>query len=284
MELYIVDAFTHHIFKGNQAGVVLIEGEFPKPAVMQQIAAELKHSETAFVKTTGKDSFTIRYFTPVSEVDLCGHATLSAFFVLREEKHLDPGSYTARTGAGDLNILVEADSIWITMAKGRVLKKLSAQESKEVYKAYGLSLEDQPAGLEPWIVNTGLSDILLPVDSKKKLDHALQNKTEVMALSKRYGVVGIHMFFWTGKPEITAACRNFAPLFGIDEEAATGTSNGALTYYLSQKGLISAGDENTFLQGESMGEPSVIKSRVGKDKTIQIGGDAVISIRGTVNL
>lgn len=282
MELYIVDAFTEHIYGGNQAGVVLLDrtADFPDSVLMQQIAAELKHSETAFVKKIDSHLFDIRYFTPEGEVDLCGHATISAFTVLREEKALPGGRYTAKTAAGEIPVTIEPDCIWMGMAPGRFIKVFSDEEASDFYRAYGLSIDDKPAMFQPCIVSTGLPDILLPVGSTEKLTHAVQSKEEVIRLSQRYQVIGIHMYYPELSAQVTARCRNFAPLYGIDEEAATGTSNGALTYYLHSRGRISEQDENTFIQGESMGRPSIIKSRIGLDQEIYIGGSAVISIRG----
>jgi len=78
--------------------------------------------------------------------------------------------------------------------------------------------------------------------------------------------------------KVTAFCRNIAPLVGIDEECATGTSNGALTHYLKEYNIISAKDINSFRQGEAMQRASTILSRYKEDgMTIQVGGNAVIS-------
>ena len=76
MQLFIVDAFTAEPFHGNPAGVVLLSMQEPPPPVrfMQQLAAELRHSETVFVQPTGPRDFTLRYFTPAEEAALCGHA------------------------------------------------------------------------------------------------------------------------------------------------------------------------------------------------------------------
>ena len=80
-------------------------------------------------------------------------------------------------------------------------------------------------------------------------------------------------------------CRNFAPLYAIPEEAATGTSNGALTYYLYQYGLLKPDEENRFVQGEHMRKPSEILSCLsisdGVPK-IRIGGQAVITLSATL--
>lgn len=77
MKYYIVDAFTDKPFGGNPAGVVLLDGNsFPSETLMRQIAAELRYSETAFVRRDSGKEFTVRYFTPMAEVELCGHATI----------------------------------------------------------------------------------------------------------------------------------------------------------------------------------------------------------------
>ena len=81
MKVYVMDSFSDRIFGGNQAGVVLADKAL-EPAVMQQVAAELKHSETAFVWQT-EEGNRLRYFTPAGEVDLCGHATVAVFALLR---------------------------------------------------------------------------------------------------------------------------------------------------------------------------------------------------------
>ena len=84
MDLYIADGFTTQRFSGNPAGVALLGDEaFPAEEWMRALAGELKHSETAFVRRTGEREFHIRYFTPAEEVELCGHATIASFTVLR---------------------------------------------------------------------------------------------------------------------------------------------------------------------------------------------------------
>lgn len=284
MKLYIVDAFTTQRFSGNQAGVALLTSEEPEltDAFCQALAAELKHSETAFVRPTGPDSFRLRYFTPEGEVDLCGHATIAAFTTLREAEGLAPGTYRASTLAGELNIQVSGQAVWMDMAPPVEGRGFSPEETAELYAAYGLSTADCPEGFAPMVVSTGLQDILLPVSTAEALDRAEQDERAVTELSERYGVVGVHMFWPCLNGEATAHCRNFAPLYAIPEEAATGTSNGALTYYLYRRGKIPAGAENRFVQGEKMGKPSEILSRLieGPDGVkVQVGGRAVLTLR-----
>jgi len=285
MELFIVDAFTNELFGGNQAGVVLLEGSepFPEDRFMQKIASELRHSETVFVKASDSKTYRMKYFTPEGEVALCGHATVSAFTVLRNEKSLAPGAYFADTLAGRLNVRLEKELVWLETARGQLIRYLNEQECRDLYGAYGLSRQDCPPDLQPCIVSTGLPDVLLPVGDKNALENAVQNRDEIVRVSKRLSVVGVHMFYYCDSPQATAYCRNFAPLYGIDEESATGTSNASLTYYLGQAGLIEADRRNVFVQGERMGKPSVIFSRIASDGTISIGGNAVVSIKGCFN-
>lgn len=286
LKLYIVDAFTDHIFGGNQAGVTLLNSDdlFPADSMMQSVAAELKHSETAFVKQREPKTFELRYFTPEGEVPLCGHATISTFTVLREEKKISCGEYCAMTQSGKLSVSVEPDRIWLEMPAGEIIQTLSDEEAARVYATYHLPPSTQPVNLQPAIVRSGLADILLPVDNKAALDHANQNREAVIQLSRGFGLVGVHMFYCPPTGEITAYCRNFAPLFGIDEESATGTSNAALSYYLYTQGLIAKDRVNTIVQGEAMGKPSQIYSKIASNDVIWIGGNAIISVRGTIEL
>ena len=283
MRLYIADAFTVQRFSGNQAGVALLgEEDFPQEDMMRALAGELKHSETAFVRQTGERAFHIRYFTPAEEVDLCGHATIAAFTVLRETGVAAPGRYALYTRSGELEIELGGACVWMDMAAPRDGREFSQEEQAGLYAAYGLSLDSRPEGLAPQAVSTGLLDILLPVKDRAALDGAVQDEAEVTRISREYGVVGVHMFCPEREGNITARCRNFAPLYAIPEEAATGTSNGALTYYLYRRGLIVVGGENRFLQGEAMGKPSEILSRLTdgpEGVKVRIGGRAVLTLR-----
>lgn len=280
MKAYVSDSFTDTLFGGNQAGVVLFENgeEYLHDELMRKIAAEFKHSETAFVRRLDARTFRLRYFTPAAEVPLCGHATIAAFCALRDEGFLAPGAYAAQTNAGLLGIQVRKDVVWMDMAPAKMEPPLDEASCAPLYEAYGLSQQDRPEGLSPRIADTGLRDIILPVKDKEALLRARQDEKRVCALSQQYDAVGVHMFCLGGE-SILAFCSNFAPAVGIPEECATGTANGALTHYLYHHGLIAEEKENLIIQGEHMGRRSQILSRVLKDsKTtrVQIGGNAVI--------
>ena len=87
LKIYQIDAFTNEKFKGNPAAVIILE-EWLEDSMMQSIAIENNLSETAFAKKCDKNSYEIRWFSPITEIDFCGHATLATAFVLFEENNL----------------------------------------------------------------------------------------------------------------------------------------------------------------------------------------------------
>jgi len=289
MKIFIADAFTDTCFGGNPAGVALLPpGEaFPGDLWMQALAAELKHSETAFIRQETDGSFTLRYFTPAGEVDLCGHATIASFTVLKNEGLLTAASrYTAHTKAGDLTIGVQKNTILMTMAPPVTLRTFDLNNAGDAalihsfYAAFGTDIHAMPAHMKPEIISTGLPDIILPVSSRDILNALTPDFDQICQISESLDVVGFHVFAPGSSPEITAECRNFAPRYAINEEAATGTSNGALTWYLYKHGTITDSQTNTFLQGEAMGRPSRINSVITSQSGICVGGSAVILFGG----
>ncbi len=279
MRGFVADAFSSELFGGNQAGVILLEEGSPFPAeeLMRAIAGELKHSETAFVRRLTHDRLHIRYFTPTGEVELCGHATIASFSVLRELELLRDGVYTLVTAAGEQTVRVEDGKVFLTIRPVRILRELTEEESAEVLAAYGLGREHGWPGLKAALVNSGLTDILLPVRDREALMAAVQNEKAVSELSRRHDAVGVHMFC-PGEGETAARCSNFAPLWGIPEECATGTANAGLTAYLVSRGVLTAEEEHLIVQGEHMGRRSEIRTRGVGDDAVEVGGTAVISM------
>lgn len=286
MKLYIVDAFTNQMFGGNPAGVVILpEGrDFPDEIIMMKTAAELKCSETAFIRKLGEREFNIRYFTPTEEVDLCGHATIGSFYVLLEEGMVRPGNtYIDDTLAGKLQIQVLDDMILMDMAEpveGEII-----EDTKELYAVMGIE-KPQSSELKPQKISTGLPDIMMPVDSEEELKKIAPDFKALTELSKRYEAVGVHAFTINSEDGNVHA-RNFGPAVGIDEESATGTANGALTYYLYRNGIIKPGEKTAIIQGEKMNRPSEIDTFLSVDAgkvKIQVGGFAATVVSGEINL
>lgn len=277
----IADAFTEKTLSGNPAGVVLLGNEpFPDDALAIRIAAELRFSETAFVRSIADDEFEIKYYTPVCEAALCGHATVAAFTVLREKCGLLPGEKRVHTAAGDIRVSVSEDAVFLDMAEARIISELDEGTARRLYRAFSLPERSAENGLIPTIVSVGLADIMLPVRDKAELAAAVQDEAAVSGISRSLNVTGVHMFCLTNDG-FTAHTRNFAPLYGIAEECATGTASGALFRYLRERGIV--GDSARFLQGEAMGRPSVVKAREENGK-ILVGGSGAVLLFGDMQI
>ena len=287
MRYFTVDAFANGPFGGNPAGVVLLGNcGFPAEETMIKIAAELRYSETAFVQQNASAEFTVRYFTPVAEVDLCGHATIASFSVLRDEKIVLSGTKCINhTLAGDLEVIV-GEEIMMQMATPKVLG--AVEDIDRLHQIMGAAhIAADPAqqniSLQPQIVSTGLPDIIMPVGGIEELNALDPDMPALYALSAELNVVGVHAFALSDDG-YTAHVRNFAPLYDIPEESATGTANAALTYYLYLNNIIQPGAKCSFMQGEAMKRPSVVATELQLDGTVYVGGNSYILTRGEMCL
>jgi PhzF family phenazine biosynthesis protein len=283
MKIAIVKAFAYGSEGGNGAGVVVLHEEITDEK-KQEIAEKVGLSETAFLLKKDEKNYDVSFFTPVCEVDLCGHATIASFYYLAKTGYIKGKNETKtlyqNTKAGKLRIDItfEDEDVYVLMQQstpyiGNALK----DKVKGIAKS--LNIDESSIGLEhieiyPTIVSTGLRDIMVPVKSREILNSINANFSMIRDISKEEDVVGYHVFTIDGGNIYT---RNFAPLVGIDEECATGTSNGALGSLLYSKGLIE--NQVEIIQGESMGETSLIYVKVSdKDNILDIyvGGKAYI--------
>ena len=274
MRYFVVDAFTDQPFGGNPAGVVLLESDqFPEEKLMLQIAAELRYSETAFIRRHPDKEFTIRYFTPKAEVELCGHATIASFFLLHHEG-LAAGQCLCHTLAGALRIEA-GERVMMQMAMPRIVATVN--ETEEIYKALGIN--DYHPIMPIQIAYSGLPDLMIPLPDEETLQALNPDMEAIAAITKKYDAVSFHVFAFAND-SYTAHVRDFGPLYGVPEESATGTANAALTFYLQQNGCLGAEAECAFMQGEAMGRPSVVATQIRKDGTIYVGGTAAIVAKG----
>ena len=286
MRLFIVDAFTEVPFGGNTAGVVLLEpgAGFPDEEWMRLLAAELRYSETAFVRRDGAAEFTVRYFTPTGEIDLCGHATIASFGVLFREGFVPAGTRCLNhTRAGDLEV-VAGEQVMMQMA---FPQRVGGFEDPVLLGDLLTAMGGlQPEQLGPWpteTFSTGLPDIILPLRDVATLQALQPDMPLLHALSDRLDVVGVHAFAIGPDDAYTAHVRNFAPRYSIPEESATGTANAALTGYLYHHRVIGDGARCFFLQGEAMGRPSLIQTTLQLENgipDIRVGGPCAIVVKG----
>ncbi|EOI01768.1 PhzF family phenazine biosynthesis protein [Enterococcus moraviensis ATCC BAA-383] len=246
--VYVASAFSQGYTGGNKAGVVLFENALTRTQKMA-IAKQLGYAETAFITESECADYKFEYFTPKEEVDLCGHATIGSFVILMKLNNLTRERYTIETNSGVLTITIKDGILFMEQTQPKFYDVIS---STEFTACFDSKMIDDTYPIQ--IVSTGLKDILVPIKSAAQLMELQPNFDEIKGISKQYGVVGMHLYAFDDDRII---CRNFAPLYDIDEEAATGTSNGALACYLYQQHGVKK-DLYVFEQGYSLQSPSKI--------------------------
>ncbi len=270
--LYIVDAFTGIPFRGNPASVCLLEQELPE-ATMQAIAAEMNHSETAFV--VGLDGpparatrLSLRWFTPQVEVPLCGHATLATSAVILRE------------------LANPADAIHFETKSGR----LSARKDGTRF-ALDFPAEDfRPTRVTPEVCTAlGVGDIKDVCYARKDRNLLLQlaNEGEVRSLAPDFARLraarGSEPFLGVivtaaGSGDYDFVSRYFAPWVGIDEDPVTGAAHCALTPYWAN--LTGKREMRAYQASRRGGELTV---RL-KDERVELVGEAVVVATATLRL
>ena len=202
MKIFVVDAFTDTPFRGNPAGVVLLDQE-RDAAWMQSVASEMRHSETAFAAPGADGRWNLRWFTPAVEVDLCGHATLATAHILGGERVFD-------TRSGELRCRISAEG-WIEM-DFPADPPTETEPTAQLRRALG--------DVEPVRVARGVSDLLVEVASP---DHvrALDPDLTAMAELPVRGV--IVTAYDTERDRVVSRC--FYPAVGVPEDPVTGSAH-----------------------------------------------------------
>lgn len=269
---YVMSAFTAHGQGGNKAGVVLDASQLSEEQ-KQAIAAELGYSETAFVTASKEATYRVQFFMPSAEVDLCGHATIATWSLMFQRSLIGVGTHSQETLAGKLEVTIAPDgAVFMQQTVPKFLEHVAVAEIKD---SLNIGEDDFDPDLQPQIVSTGLRDLHVLVRSKEALLNLKPDFAKMAELSKKYDVLGLHVSALGDGVNCTAIARNFGPLVGIDEESATGTSNGALLCYLKEYGRLTDKDLYVVEQGENMGSLSNI---LGKfiDGRIWVGGRATL--------
>jgi PhzF family phenazine biosynthesis protein len=211
MRLFQVDAFTSEPFAGNPAAVCLLDG--PRDDTwMQSVAAEMNLAETAFLERR-QDGFSLRWFTPTTEVDLCGHGTLAAAHVLWEV-----GETSAR-----LQFTTRSGLLTAERAEGSIRLDFPAEPASAIEVPLGL--EEALGTVAKWVGQNRFDYLVEVADDAtvRSLD------PDVHAL-RRFPVRGI-MVTAAGQDDCDFVSRFFAPNTGIDEDPVTGSAHCCLGPY-----------------------------------------------------
>ena len=289
--LYQIDAFTNRPFSGNPAGVVA-NADGLTERQMQAIARELNNSETAFVlspQDPGHDVH-VRFFTPTTEVPICGHATISAHFV-RALEGAPAGVTRQLTGAGVLPVEIERSPevglrIWMTQKPATFERILTADQRGRLLRALHLSAEALATFGEIQVVSTGHSKVMVPLSSRAALEGLRPDLALLSTLSAEIACNGYYPFTLDAPSLGTfSSGRMFAPAIGIAEDPVTGNAAGPLGAYLLRAGLIEpeVDERVTFVagQGEAIGRPGSVLVEITRSSSraaidVRIAGRAVV--------
>jgi len=272
--VFQVDAFTSVPFRGNPAAVCLLSDPLDD-SIMQNIAAEMNLSETAFVCPMGSGTFkdgaefSLRWFTPTVEVPLCGHATLATSAILFFEIgnpsevitfHTKSGELTARKGDGKITLDFPAEI------------PEPVKPPLEMIEALGI---------------TELSECLLALDSRMLLVIVEVEKTvtdlrpdfrSMLTAHCDHGVEGV-IVSSKGNSPYDFISRFFGPWLGIDEDPVTGAAHTILAPYWSQR--LGKGELKAYQASSRGGE---LDLKLGENGRVEIIGSAVVLIRGEMTI
>lgn len=213
-ELYQIDAFANKVFEGNPAAVCPLDEWLPGD-VMQSIALENNLSETAFFVRVG-DKYHIRWFTPTTEVDLCGHATLASAFVIFNELDYTENEIIFKSKSGALNVSREKD--WLRM-------DFPAQEPRPCSVPENILDEFKDKPVECYQAE----DYIVVFEDENQVVSAKPDFQKLMKLDRR-GVI-----ITSPSKEYDFVNRFFAPKVGVDEDPVTGSAFTQLIPLWSKK-------------------------------------------------
>lgn len=267
-----VDAFTNKPFAGNPAAVCVTDTPL-EAGLMQAIAAEMNLSETAFLHPgPTQDSYSLRWFTPKAEVDLCGHATLASAHVLWREGHLPTGATaTFQTKSGELSAQQKADG-WIEL-------NFPAQPVQEIQ------------AMPQLVKSLGCDDILTVTESSTNYLVEVSSESVLRAMTpdfiemKKLSLQGVIVTAAAERAGYDFVSRYFAPKVGVNEDPVTGSAHTSLAPYwqakLSKSHMLAqqVSERGGILRVQCTLEGSNTAAVAEKNR-IKISGQAVTVLKG----
>lgn len=303
MPIYVVDVFTDAPFRGNAAGVVL-DGGGLDARVMQAIAAELKHAETAF-PSEGREpgaAVHLRWFTPAMEVTFCGHATVGALTALADAGRLPvpaPGEAARRIGFTCKAGLLQAELGRGPSGEVRLRVQtppasfVPERVSGALLHALGLVPEvldpsPGPRRTAPGVASSvGTSNLFLRLRDRDALARVRPDFRALAAEAAGMAVGGVILYVVDPAPGVDAAQRCFFPGdAGVEEDPVTGSAAGQLGLLLHELRPGALPRRSVFTQGDEMGRPGRVEVEVkdeGQGARSWIGGATRIVLRGQLD-
>ncbi len=221
--IWHINAFADRPFNGNPAAVCILD-RYSSDQWMQSVAAQMNLSETAFVVPSDEaNNFHLRWFTPATEVDLCGHATLAAAHVLLEQKRIDGCSAIRfQTRSGELLCMHSGSRITLDFPATTATKDVDATRAAELLAALGL----QEAS-----VFRSVFDLVVVVDDAKLVESLRPDFHALQRLETR----GVIVTATSTSMGVDFISRFFAPRCGINEDPVTGSAHCCLAPFWAER-------------------------------------------------
>ncbi|MBW3695053.1 PhzF family phenazine biosynthesis protein [Vibrio sp. T187] len=262
LEIYQVDSFTSQTFKGNPAGVCIVEEPLSE-SVMLSIAEEMALSETAFLCLRDMN---LRWFTPTVEVKLCGHATLATAHIMKEKGMVSIGeAIHFNTLSGRLTVQVNAEDFDMDFPTPELEFKPECDEAK--LAALGISQNQ--------IVSYGEFETkdFIEIDSEQSLIDLQPNFGALKNMTGR----GVLVTVQSRLQELDFVSRYFAPWVGINEDPVTGSAHCALAVFWKEK--LGKSKLHGYQASQRGGHVTVEIKEAGR---VTITGNAVTTLKGTL--
>lgn len=272
-QLSRLSAFTSDPNGGNPAGV-WIGDELPSVETMQQIAAEVGYSETAFVVPRSGYERVVRYYSPEAEVPFCGHATIATGVAIGKE--CGEGTYKLSTSVGVVPVQVFNQNGKLKAALTSVPpKQLPAENNlvEKVLSILGWKNSELDLNLPPVKAFAGNWHLVLAAGTRERLrelNYDFEGLKQIMLLE---GLTTLQLV-WRESHSVFHS-RNPFPVGGIVEDPATGAAAAAFGGYLRSIRAVPVPSEITIFQGQDMGRPSQIQVEIPEVGGIVVGGEAV---------
>ncbi|WP_310741990.1 MULTISPECIES: PhzF family phenazine biosynthesis isomerase [unclassified Microbispora] len=271
-------AFTTDPAGGNLAGVVLDASGLDE-AAMLAIAAEVGHPETAFLNETAPPAgrtFTVRYFSPKTEVPFCGHATVASAVALAER--IGPGRLVFETQAGTVPVEVVADEggvLWATLTSVEpYVKPIGELDVAQALDALRWRIDELDPALPPRIAYAGSRHLVLAAATRERLADLDYDFSRLARYMTDRDLVTVHLV-WRESAD-TFQVRDPFPVGGIVEDPATGAAAAAFGAYLRDLGEAGPAAVLTLRQGVDMGRPGLLRVELRDgDSRVRVSGAAV---------
>ena len=297
-KIYQIDSFSNKKFFGNPAGVVY-KADGLTEVDMQRIARELNNSETAFIFSSDSKEYDVhvRFFTPLREVPICGHATIAAHYVIALENNFkEKTCIRQKTGAGILPVEIEPidNSYNVIMTQGKVEfgDIINGKNLDRLVSALGIDNDDLIKEAPVQIVSTGHSKVMIGIKDYKQLHNLRPDMKELNKLSDIINCNGYFVFTFDSKEkDILLKGRMFAPAIGIEEDPVTGNANGPVGAYIVKYNLVKIENDNlkfSAKQGMSIDREGTINVNVHMENSepvkVQVSGTATVVFKTEIEL